>query len=246
MSNMDSHALHVLEFDSIREILSRYASSDPGRRACRDLYPSDDAQWVRARQGETTEMKKLLEGGNRVPLAGIRDLRELLEKVGTRQTVFEPAELLTIAATLSASGVLKEYLAGLDEKEYGRLKPMGEKLGDYREILQAIERCVESEEKLRDTASEKLRGIRFQIRRVEEEIQQKFRSIVSTPELRGGLEQDRFLTRNGRAVLAVKADYRHRPKGVILDRSNSGATLFIEPYALTKLSNELEDASSEE
>jgi DNA mismatch repair protein MutS2 len=91
---IDDHTLDVLEFDQVRKVLASFASSKLGKDAAMALYPSLDQNWIAGRLAETTELRQLLDQGIRIPLAGLRDIRELLEQFGGKQTVFDPAQLL--------------------------------------------------------------------------------------------------------------------------------------------------------
>ena len=62
-----------------------------------------------------------------------------------------------------------------------------------------------------------------------------------------GLFQERYVTvRHGRYVLPVLASAKGRVRGIVHDRSQSGATLFIEPEAVVEDNNELVQAGREE
>ena len=243
---MDEHSLNVLEFESLQELLASFASSGLGAEAARSLYPSWGAEWITRRLGETTEIKKLLENDIRIPLAGIRDIRHALTHIGEKQSVLEPRELLDIRDTVGVCGRLKDFFAFLDVEKYAHLHLLGEHLSRFDSLVETINKCIEGDDTVRDDASPALREIRQKIGQLGAAIQQKFREIISTPEMRNAVENDKFLTRNGRAVVALKANYRQYLKGIILDRSNSGATLYVEPYGLAELSNELEDTISQE
>ena len=123
---------------------------------------------------------------------------------------------------------------------------MGEKLGDFETTVDEIHRCIGGDKRVRDDASEKLREIRRQIAQLSENIHQRFMNIVASPALRKAIENDNFLMRHGRPVIAIKSNYRHVIRGTVVDRSNTGATLYVEPDELVELSNELEDAVFEE
>jgi len=243
---IDEHSLNVLEFNGLQELLASFASSGLGKESARSLYPSGDPEWIARRLGETTETKRLLENDIRIPLAGIRDIRHALTHIGEKQSVLEPRDLLDIRDTVSVCGRLKDFFAFLDEEMYPHLHLLGESLSRFDSLVEKINECIESDDNVRDDASPALQEIRQKIGQLGAAIQQKFREIVSTPEMRNAVENDKFLTRNGRAVIALKANYRQYLKGIILDRSNSGATLYVEPYGLAELSNELEDTVSQE
>jgi DNA mismatch repair protein MutS2 len=243
---IDEHTLKVLEFEEVKTILASFAASDLGRDATRGLYPSVDGRWVQARIAETTEMARVLERGERVPMAGLRDIRPVLKEFGKKQTVLEPAELLEISDTLAASGRLRLFLTNLEPGQGGHLMAMGERLGDFQATVDEIGRCIGGDKRVRDDASPKLKEIRRRIGQLSEVIHQRFMSIVASPALRKAIENENFLMRHGRPVVAIKAHYRSAIRGTVLDRSNTGATLYIEPDELVELSNELEDAVFEE
>jgi DNA mismatch repair protein MutS2 len=246
---IDEHTLKVLEFGQVLELLASFASNDLGRQAARTLYPSVDADWIQRRLAETTQLKNLLEREIRIPLAGVTDIRQMLTEFGVKRTVFEPDELLEICDTLQGCGRLKKFFAELEPAKFEHLCAMGARLGDYSDICTEINRCIETESghgRIRDHASERLLQVRQQIAHLAHEIQRRFRTIILAPELRSALENDKFMMRHGRPVVAIKAGYRSGLRGTVLDRSNTGATLYIEPDALVELSNELEDAVFEE
>lgn len=237
--------MRVLEFEQVRRALASFASSALGKDAATALYPSLDANWIAKRLAETTELRALLDRDIRIPLAGLRDIRAMLKQFGKKQSVLEPANLLDICDTLTASGQLKAFLSSL-EPDFVHLRAMAENLHDYDELVDEINRCIRSDKTVRDKASEKLSQIRRQIGRLGGEIRRKFARIVAAPQMRKAVENDKFLMRHGRPVVAVKANYRHSLRGTVLDRSNTGATLYIEPDELVEPSNELEEALYEE
>ncbi len=116
---IDEHTLRVLEFEEVKIILASFAASDLGRDAAKSLYPSVERHWVQARIAETTELAKVLERGERVPMAGLRDIRPVLKEFGKKQTVLEPAELIEISDTLAASGRLRLFLTNLERSSSG-------------------------------------------------------------------------------------------------------------------------------
>lgn len=243
---IDEHSLGVLEFEAVRGILGSFAASDLGRDAAKGLYPSVDVRWTRMRVAETSELRAVLDRGERVPMAGLRDIRPIFKQFGRKETVFEPEQLLEIGDTLAASGRLRVFLTNLEPSQSEHLSVMGGKLGDFTAIVDEIGRCVGGDKRVRDNASDKLKEIRRTIGLLSEKIHQKFADIVSASQVRRALENDKFLMRHGRPVVAVKANYRHALRGTVLDRSNTGATLYVEPDELVELSNDLEDALFEE
>jgi DNA mismatch repair protein MutS2 len=245
-TRIHDHALQVLEFDLILKMLAGFAASDLGKQAARSLYPSTNRQWIRQRLAETSEMKTLLQQGVRIPLSGLRDIGKIIQGLGQKQTVFNPEELLDICDTLAASRRLKLFFSDLDPQDFQHLPSFALTLDEFTDLVNTINRSIDGRQGVLDHASEKLGVIRKHMRTLETKIRKEFRRITSSPHIRKALENNNFLIRHGRPVVAIKSHYRMYLRGTVLDRSNSGSTLYMEPDELVELSNELEDAHFEE
>jgi len=240
---IDEHTLKVLEFDQVLAILASFASSGLGKNAAMQVYPSIDPEWITLRMKQTTELKNLLQRNISIPLAGLKDITPLLTEFGRAKTVFEPEQLLQIAGTLTTCAAIRRFLTELPLEQSGHLSQMAQNLDDFEPIVDEINRCIEDEKKLRDDASPKLKELTQQVRQLTREITRRFKAIVSEPDMAKAIENDHLLTRHERVVVAVKTKYRQKLRGIVLDRSNTGATLYIEPEQLVEFSNELQDAN---
>ncbi len=243
---IDQHTLNVLEYPAILNILAGYAASDMGREAAQTLYPSTDRSWILRRLAETAEMRFLIDHDIRIPLAGMRDIRPILDHLGKKQAVLEPTELLQISDTLSACANLKAFFSSLPGDRFPTLTQFSDQLGNFETIVDPINQSIDGDETVKDDASPKLKEIRKEMAILKAEIQTKYQKIVNNPHIRKALANEQFLTRNGRAVVLVKANYRTHVNGIVLDRSNTGGALYIEPYELVELSNQLEDITFNE
>ncbi|MCF7958340.1 MAG: hypothetical protein K9M57_07830 [Phycisphaerae bacterium] len=243
---IDPHTLKVLEYNQILQILSSYASSSLGQKIALQLFPSVDRGWIADRLSETTEMKELIQTGHRIPLAGLKDISDLIKSHGSEQSVLEPDELLDIRDTLAVSGQLKKFLADIQNTPIPHLKKLSGQLEDYQDIIDEISRCILGDQGVQDSASEKLKSIRREINMLQDKVQQEFRAVTSSSQMKNALANDSIMMRNGRVVVLVKSNYRQRVRGMVLDRSKTGNALYIEPYAMAELSNQLESAHYDE
>ena len=64
-------------------------------------------------------------------------------------------------------------------------------------------------------------------------------SYRNDPDLRSALQSTEPTMRDGRTVLAVRANFRGRVRGIVHEVSATGQTVFIEPEALVEKNNEL-------
>ena len=219
--------LEPLDFPAVRQALAERAQTAMGAELARGLKPVNQ-DTAEARIARAREARFFALG-----LGGVRDLSPLLKalKAGAR---LEGPDLLAAAATLERAMALK---AGLMETELSALKAVAAKIGDHGAYVRAVERALDETGAVKDGASEKLKRLRRRIaplrRRIQErmyELAERYQEALS----------DRFVTlRRGRFVLPVKAERLHEVPGIVLDRSGSGATFFVEPAAVVPLNNEL-------
>jgi len=242
--NLD--ALAVLEYPAIAERLAGATATPYGAFLARALAPSSDAAEVRRRQASTAEAIALLDVAAEPQLNGVVDVRDAAAHAA-RGGVLTPATLSglarTIAVALAARGGLDTH-AEVAPLLHDLVAPIDPTL---RVLPDAIGRCIEEDgSDLRDSASPRLRRLRSQLRDGRHRVTEELRRLARGSELREHLQEEFVTERSGRPVLAVKASARSRVRGIVHDASSSGQTLFVEPFAVVKLSNRLSEAAGAE
>ena len=235
----------MLEFDQIINRLLENACTLKAKEKIRNLEPILSETEVRAQLKETTEARILLDRYGDPPITALDGIAELIERA-EKESCLSPAELEKIAVTLTAVKRLKDYLC--------RGKACEISLPYYEENLDSLEEVRgELNQKIRsgrvdDYASRLLKSLREGIDRTEAKMREKADSVI-----RANKEcmSDHFSTiRNGRICIPVKKEYKFRIGGSVIDKSSTGSTLFIEPPAVAKLFEELQelkiDAENEE
>ena len=241
---MDPDALEVLEFPAIRERLAAATSTELGAELAALLQPSPDVDEVTRRQALTSEAIALLDESLEPPLEGIRDVRDQAAHAALGGAL-SPLALRHVADTgsgsLRARAALEEHAAPLLREAAAAIDPA------LAPLAQAIERAVEEDgSDLRDTASPKLRKLRGELRTGRQRVRDKLEQLVRSSDLREHLQEEFITLRGGRPVLAVKASARRSVPGIVHDASDSGQTLFVEPFEVVELSNRQSEAASAE
>ena len=241
---MDPNALDVLEFPAIRERVARATATDFGSALAAELEPSPDADEVARRQALTAEAIGLLDESLEPPLEGIRDVREPAAHAALGGAL-SPQALRHVSST--ASGALRAR-AALDEVPAPLLGSLAAAIDPaLGAVAKAIDRAVEEDgSDLRDNASPKLRKLRGELRTGRQRVRDKLEQLVRSSELREHLQEEFITLRGGRPVLAVKASARRSVPGIVHDASDSGQTLFVEPFDVVELSNRQSEATSAE
>lgn len=245
---MNEHALRVLEYEKLREIVSGRAASAPGRRAAAALGPVRDRGQVERLLGETREFLRLLERGDAPPLDGIRDIAPQIGKLGAAGSMLSPAELLDVASTLAAGRRLKQFI-GRREGPGAELPLLGSiaaGITDLKRLEDAVHAAVDEKAEVKDSASPALRRVRKQIVRTREDILDGLSRILRS-EAAGDVVQESVITvRDDRYVLPLKPNFRQRIRGVVHGHSGSRATLFVEPLDVLEQNNRLAELRMEE
>ncbi len=241
---MDAHALRTLEFDKVIARLAKHTSFAAGRELALALQPSPERAEVVRRQRETAEARRLLNMKPRTGLAGAHDVRPSAAKA-ERGGVLDPNELLDIARTLECARDLKYAIARLAET-LPLLAAAVDLIEPLTRIIDDVNRCINQRGEVTDAASPALGALRREIRTLHGRLYQRLEEILSAATAKGIAQEPIITLRDGRYVIAVKADMRGQLRGIVHDVSGSGATVWMEPLAVVELANKWREAQLEE
>lgn len=236
-----------LEFDKIREQLEQFASSSLGKKKITQLFPSSSYDEVVKWQDETDEGATIVRLKGQIPLDGIFDITPHAKraKIGG---MLSPNELKEIASTIRAGRMLQKFISDLleEEIELPLLDGYMSSLCDLFDIEKLISNAIGDQGEVLDTASEKLRTLRNQLRTNEARVREKLESMIRSSNAATTLSDAIITIRNDRFVIPVKQEYKGVYGGIVHDQSSSGQTLFIEPQAIVALNNALQEIRSSE
>lgn len=234
---MDSVTLEKLEFDRVREILSRFCHCALGEGLARRITPSRDAARVRTWLAQTTEMVNTLRDVGLPPFGGITDIRDALERAVPAGGA-TGKDFAAIASTLKGIAEVRRWSDPLVETAPLLVELTG-RLEDFSTEVEAIERVVDERGEVRDSASPRLASIRAEAAGCAGQIRQIVYAFVRRPDVAQYLQATTVQMHEDRFVLPVKAEHRGRLRGVVHRASHTGATVFVEPEACVQLNNRL-------
>ena len=226
------HAIEILEYGRMREILAAYAESVLGRGLAAELVPCPDAEVLRRLHAETRELSELLES-TRLPLAGLSDVCSGIEDDDSGGKPLEPEHLYRVVDLLRSGLGVREAFTG-DKDRFPALSALGAGIEDLPELREEIPKLIDLHEGVRSEASEKLAGLRRDISALQEKLRLGATAMLKRPDLRKCFQSEGVTLKNDRYLLPVKAEYRSWMKGPVRDRSQSGSTLYIEPEEIVQ------------
>jgi DNA mismatch repair protein MutS2 len=233
---MDSKNFERLELDKMLSAVSDYAVLEAGKAKICESVPSTDLNEVRTRLLETEECNALLYryGVGKIEYFG--DVRDILTRASKGSTL-SCGELLDANALLRSARVAYDGISRVNDEGIKLMRDRANRLYFDRTLEDDITNKILSPDTVSDFASDRLFTIRKGIKSLKERIRAKLAEYLSKS---AKYLQDGIVTiRNDRYVIPVKAEYKREVKGFIHDRSQSGATFFIEPEYVLELNNEL-------
>lgn len=233
---MEKDSFKVLEYGRILRKLQEKAGTTLGKELALGLQPVNDADEVRDRLRQTAEAV-LVSAVASPPLGGIKDIRELLKKVGLGAAL-EPAELLDVLTTMYAMRGIKKFFKEL-ELEAPTLKSWAHNLEILGQLERNLENVVDEHGSLRDDASVELRRIRREIKGSQAKIKDHLAGILHNAEYQKYFQEAIVTMRGNRYVVPIKQEYRQHFPGIVHDQSATGSTLFVEPMAVVNLNNDI-------
>lgn len=232
---MNQHALQTLEFDKIKEKLMEYIKSEQGRRYVRELAPSINPVVIQNLLNETTEARAILDKGGSVPLHGLQDIDQVIQKLG-KGMVLHPDQLTTLLDLLETGSKLKKFMNGREDIA-PQVSSYAYSIDDLKDLVEEILRCIRHG-RVDDQASKELSKARKKVAIVEERIKSRLEHYLRSSTYRDYIQDGVISMRDGRYVIPIKAEHRRHIEGNVLDRSASGQTVFVEPEEIKKLQNE--------
>jgi DNA mismatch repair protein MutS2 len=228
--------LRVLELTEVRRLVAERTSLTPGRELAEVMEPATDLADAERLQDETQAARDLVRATPSAGLRGARDIRDALRRARLGG-VLDPEQLGAIAATVRAAESLFAQVG-----PYPALAARTRFARPPLEVAQAIEHAISPEGEVLDRASAALASARAELRAAQARLQQQVDSLLRSPALAKLLQEQIVTQRGGRYVVPVKAENTSLVKGVVHDRSASGATVFIEPLEILDANNRVREA----
>src|SRR5271167_3310974 len=149
----------VLEFDRLREIVSRATTCALGRRAIQALAPQQDVTALDTEFLLVREAMSYLRGGSELGFGSLADPEAWLARLVVPGSVLIPAELLDVVTLAETVVAVTQTFKG-ETAKYPRLAERAVRVSDFRALSLAIRRAVLPNGEISDDASPQLKRIR--------------------------------------------------------------------------------------
>jgi DNA mismatch repair protein MutS2 len=244
---IDQHSIETLEYPKVIALIEGNCLTPFGHSEVRSFAPMFDLTLIRQRQDEVSEMTDIVRFGLPFPLSRLDDSRDLVEKSRVPGIFLDPKEILSVMELTITGNDLYEY----DKEGRAKFPHIAEYLEvvrPYPELVKEIRKALDETGEIKDDASPKLRSCRLELVDSRRKLVRSLEQMLSGQSKRGasGLQDDVVTMRNGRYVISVPASQYRADVGILHDRSQSGATLYVEPKESVEHNNRLNFLLQEE
>ncbi|HET6330682.1 MAG TPA: Smr/MutS family protein [Holophagaceae bacterium] len=241
--------LESLEFGTVLGLVSSYARTAVGRGLLSEANPWDSRAGLRRLHQLEMDAAWRLEPG-RFP---VQPMDEALDQVLHPAGWLEPAHWRQLRDGLRAFATLRASLAGLDwpadrpapegvHLGIDRLRVTAELLPDPSPLADKLAKAFDADGNLDPLRVPGLADLHRERAGAFQAVQQKLqKNLRTTPDAFFELA---IVERNGRYCLPVRSDRRSLVGGLVLDRSSSGATVFMEPMDAVPFNNAFVEADA--
>ena len=245
---MNAHALRVLEFPRVLELVAGRATSELGAARVRALEPRTDRDWLEREHARVAATRTIIQGDQAWHPEPLPDLTGALTRLRVEGTTWSGAELLAGAQLLRSSRRTQEAITDERRPAVARavLVPFVPRLVVAKPTEDAIERTLQDDGSVRDDASPTLRRLRRELRASEGELVRLLERTIEKLDPHHRVADMSVTVRDGRYVIPVRREGRASVGGIVHGASATGATLFVEPPAAVEFGNRIRELEAEE
>ncbi len=200
--------------------------------------PAEGLSAVNNLLDEVYQADKILYEYAESPDFSFDDIKEVIDKADKNITL-TMSELLKVARVMKISRLAAESIGKINSTEIELIKDYANML--FADILleNDIYKSILGENEMADNASAELKRIRDAITKLNITIKNKLNMFVTSPTYSKYLQDSIVTIRNNRFVIPVKSEFKNNIQGLIHDQSSSGKAVFVEPFQIVQLNNEI-------
>lgn len=235
---MNTKALNEIDYFRIRDEVAGFCVSEEAKEILLKKEPHTNHKEIEQLKNMSREWVEYLHATHSSPLSGWEPIHNLYAIIKTNGASLSLEQVHFLGQFVLSVKKVKEGI------EYHRtdlklklLAEESEKLPDMEETEKKIFRIITPDGELRDLPE--ISAIRKSIASLNAKIKTIMQSFTSDQKLSTVLESSVPVLRNGRQVLAVKSNQQNRIPGIIHEVSQTAQTVYIEPEAAVRCSNEL-------
>ncbi|MFI3257017.1 MAG: endonuclease MutS2 [Spirochaetales bacterium] len=241
---MDKKTLEQLDYFRIRDTVAGFCISEEGRHALLKRTPFIIKSDTDIAKKEASEWTQYIQSGGVPILHTWNQISMLFSVLAVDGTVLDIENVYALGqfcrSVLSIQKAFCDNTVAVNNAEnlfLPTLTKSAENLPDLHSAETEIFKIIDNSGTMRELPS--IKKIQSTIRSVRSSIDYLIKKYTTDTHLQDALQSNIPVLRSDRQVLAVKANYRGRFKGIVHEVSQTGQTIYLEPEDVVQKNNEL-------
>ena len=231
--------LHKLEWQILASRLSGHAQTDDGQARCLSIEPNLTRDLVSQRWQTVTPLRDIVRSGYKTPIGSLKTPHHIF-KAADKGQLLEGADFRILHELLTSVKKVISF-AGSFAAKAPAFQQARSRLDALPKLLTAIDDAIAPDGSVLDTATPELADIRARKTALRRRIEEVITRVMHEHDVLEYLQDDFYTYRHDKYVLPLRLDGRGRVKGTIVDTSDSGQTLYIEPFEVAGMNRDLQD-----
>jgi len=245
MNIIESEALELLEFYKIKKYVTDFCHSNGAKNKASHISVFENHDNLTTELHRVSELKNTFISDSFFPDIQFQDFRKeasLLSLVGSMLT---EEQFLLIKQATEISNTAIRFLKNR-KQDLPNLSQLADELEDNKIIIVEIDRIIDFDATVKNSASKELQKIRKDLSEKRRESDAKFDRQVNELRKLGFIRDNEESFFNGRRTLAVLVEYKSEVSGFVHNKSETGKTIFIEPGATININNDIAELEIDE
>lgn len=235
---MNEKTLEQLDYFKIRDEIAACCMSLEAKNTLARRLPFTKKELIDVLKKQAAQWKSFLDSGKENPLSSWNELQPILSLLVVEGSVIAQEDAYSLAVFCQIAEKIKKTFSQVQGTlDISELCLLSNKIPDLNPVSEAIFRVIDSSGQIKDLPE--IRAIRRSIVQIRKDIENLMKQYSSDMQFKDILQSDVPALRSDRQVLAVKANFRGRIKGIVHEVSQTGQTVYIEPDDVVQKNNDL-------
>ena len=236
---------NVLELDKVLDLLKPFCQTNLGKKEIDNIDVLNDYNLIIQKLNEVEELRKIIVSYDQLHFGGITDISNIIKKASI-YSILNQSEVLECRSFIYGCKSIIDFKRDLINQKFeiDTLLPYLENIHYFKDLLKEIDLVLDEKGVIYDNATIELANIRKNLKKEENNLRSKLNEILATKA--SMLSDNLIVTRNNHLCLGVKVEYKNVFKGIILDYSSSGQTVYMEPMVCAEIQARINNLKYEE
>lgn len=241
---MREHTLELLQYERVCSEFSHHAITEEGRLFCQNIKPISNIEEIKKIKSSGNDCLSLLQQSFSPPLRYLPPIMPFFEKLNSGDVLEIEGIYSIFLLLISCKNIIdwKEDVSRNLLEKNNFLEKINE-LPHLDDVYSYLSSFIDENGTLKEVPS--LKAISRKIEDAKSDIKASMLHYFNDTSISDIFQSNIPTTKNNRQVIAVKANFKGRIKGIIHEYSHTAKTFYIEPEDVVLKNNQLQELKAE-